>query len=139
MFSKKIFSLKKHIICTGSMNVISWAIKHLSSSAPPVNHSRKIKCYVRYKRKKKLRLHFEQYIIWKVMHGPDGMTIGFYKKTLGIIKSEVIEFVQEFFITNKEVNETMIILLYKRSQPSNIHHYSPIILCNVSYKIISKI
>lgn len=73
--------------------------------------------------------------------GPDGMTYGFYKNHWSTMKLEVVQFLEELFITkvmNKEINETMIILLQKRNQPSNIHYYRHLSLCNVSYKTIPK-
>lgn len=39
----------------------------------------------------------------------------------------------------KQLNHTLIILIPKQANPTMITHYRPISLCNVVYKIITKI
>ena len=69
--------------------------------------------------------------------GPDGFTALFYKKYWSIIKDVVLASVWDFFENNhllKEQNHSFIAL-----NASSVHHFWPISLCNIIYKIISKI
>ena len=74
--------------------------------------------------------------------GPDGFPALFYKKLWSTVGNDVINAVTSFFIRGsmpKEVNASLIVLIPKISNPSSINHFKPINLCNVVYKIISKI
>jgi hypothetical protein len=74
--------------------------------------------------------------------GPDGFTTLFYKKYWDIVKHVVLRCVWNFFSTNhllKEQNHTFIALVPKQLGPSSVSHFRPISLCNIIYKIISKI
>ncbi|KAK3007529.1 hypothetical protein RJ639_013237 [Escallonia herrerae] len=74
--------------------------------------------------------------------GPDGMTALFFKTYRKITSFDVKESVKNFFITGhilKEQNHTLIALIQKQDNPVSVNHYRPISLCNVSYKLISKI
>ena len=58
------------------------------------------------------------------------------------MRNDVIKAVTSFFIMGsmqKEVNNSLIVLIPKLSNPTSIHHYRPFSLCNVVYKIISKL
>ncbi len=74
--------------------------------------------------------------------GPDGLPTHFYKKYWKIVGSSIIKAVQSFFTFGKilkEVNSTLIALVPKVPNPSNFNHFRPISLCNVVYKVISKL
>lgn len=74
--------------------------------------------------------------------GPDGFTALFYKKYQSIVKTVVIHSIRNFLRTNhllKEQNHTFIALVPKRLGPHSDNHFRPISLCNIIYKIISKI
>ena len=56
--------------------------------------------------------------------------------------NDVITAVTSFFTGGsmpKEINSSLIVLIPKVPNPSSFNHFRPISLCNVIYKIISKI
>ena len=74
--------------------------------------------------------------------GPDGFPALFYKQLWPTMGNDVIKVVISFFTMGsmpKEVNSSLIVLIPKLSNPSSVNHYRPINLCNMVYKIISKI
>ena len=74
--------------------------------------------------------------------GPDGFPPLFYKHFWPTVGAHVIKAVQSFFINGKmlpETNRNFIVLIPKIPNPSNVNHYRPISLCNVVYKVISKL
>lgn len=74
--------------------------------------------------------------------GPDGFNRTFFKYNWTIIKEDVTKAVLSFFYTGKlvkEANRTLIVLIPKGEDTKEIKDYRPISLCNVVYKIISKI
>lgn len=74
--------------------------------------------------------------------GPDGMTSLFYQKFWAETAVDVIQMVKDFF-TNESfdprLNQTNICLIQKTERPRDMTEFCPISLCNVRYKIISKI
>jgi hypothetical protein len=73
--------------------------------------------------------------------GQDGFTALFYKKYWSIV-IDVLRSVWNFVLKNhllKERNHTFIALVPKQIGPSSVNHFRPISLCNIIYKIISKI
>jgi hypothetical protein len=74
--------------------------------------------------------------------GLDGFTALFYVKYWDYIKGTVLLAIGNFFQNNhllREQNHTFIALIPKRLGASSVHHYRPINLCNIIYKIISKL
>jgi len=63
-------------------------------------------------------------------------------KNFGTVKTDVINTIQAFFHSNsllKSLNQTFITLIPKIPFPEEVNHFRPITLCNVIYKVISKI
>ncbi|KAG8367282.1 hypothetical protein BUALT_Bualt16G0056200 [Buddleja alternifolia] len=74
--------------------------------------------------------------------GPDGMSPLFYKTYWDIVGIDVVKAVTHFFETGhllKAMNHTFITLIPKSNKANKVEQFRPISLCNVSYKIISKI
>jgi hypothetical protein len=74
--------------------------------------------------------------------GPDGFTMGFYQQHWDTVGPEVCETVLHFFNSshmNGPLNFTNIVLIPKNNNPASVSEYRPISLCNVLYKIISKV
>jgi hypothetical protein len=74
--------------------------------------------------------------------GPDGFTALFYKKYWSVVRCAVLDCVWDFFLNkhlSREQNHTFITLVPKQSGSHSVNHFRPISLCNISYKIISKI
>lgn len=74
--------------------------------------------------------------------GPDGFTVAFFKSHWDIIKTDYIRMVRIFFSKCKmgsSVKSTHLALIPKDPNPQTFDRFRPISLCNVSYKIISKI
>lgn len=74
--------------------------------------------------------------------GPDGFTVSFYKTHWETIKKDFIRMVRNFQRKNKlgsSVKSSFLALIPKDPNPQSYDRFRPISLCNVSYKIISKI
>ena len=74
--------------------------------------------------------------------GPDGFSALFYKQLWSTVGNDVVKAVSSFFIRGsmpKEVNSSLIVLIPKLSNPTTVDHFRTISLCNVVYKIISKL
>eukprot|EP00253_Pinus_taeda_P001472 PITA_01472 len=69
--------------------------------------------------------------------GPDGFTINFYKSCWSIVKQDVWEVVEDSIL--KSLNSTFLALIPKVEEAKNPDKFRPITLCNVIYKIISKV
>lgn len=74
--------------------------------------------------------------------GPDGMSPGFYQKFWNIGGDDLVKVVRNFFTTGtleKDIGDTNIVLISKKKETANMADLRPISLCNVVYKIISKV
>jgi hypothetical protein len=66
----------------------------------------------------------------------------FYKKYLGIVKMDMLNCIWNLFKNHhlmREQNHTFIALVPKLSGSHSAHQFKPISLCNIVYKIITKI
>lgn len=74
--------------------------------------------------------------------GPDGFTSEFYKYVWHIIGEDFTAAIQSFFVKGflpKGLNSTILALVPKRDNGMEMKDYRPISLCNVIYKVISKV
>lgn len=74
--------------------------------------------------------------------GPDRIPAMFYQDYWPIVGKDIWQAVSHFFSSGylpKEWNHTNICLVTKKDRPKEASQYRPITLCNVIYKIISKI
>ncbi|KAK2417537.1 hypothetical protein QL285_039825 [Trifolium repens] len=74
--------------------------------------------------------------------GPDGFPAGFYQHGWCDVGSSICEFVKYVWANPLDVatvNFTDICLILKVDKPGAVNQFRPISLCNVSYKIITKI
>ena len=93
---------------------------------------------------------FREEEVWRAlmqMHptkslGPDGMSPIFFQKYWDVVGPQVIQSVMNILRTGtmpNGLNETYICLIPKVKSPQKIFEYRPISLCNVIYKIVSKV
>jgi hypothetical protein len=74
--------------------------------------------------------------------GPDGMTVLFFQKCWHVVGTDVSHVVLDFLNSGRMlgcINFTHIVLIPKVKNPQCMSQFRPISLCNVIYKIISKV
>lgn len=74
--------------------------------------------------------------------GPDGMTFAFYQKYWHVVGRDVIQLVRDFFVPGTmpvNLNDTNLVLIPKKKNPTTMDDLRPIALCNVLCKVITKV
>lgn len=73
---------------------------------------------------------------------PDGCTVEFFLFFFYLMGNEILQLVEESRVkdrVNGAINATFLALIPKSNKPDSFGGYRPIALCNLVYKIISKI
>jgi hypothetical protein len=73
---------------------------------------------------------------------PNGFTIHFYRACWDIIKTDILRMIKAFHQRDKvggSTNSTFLDLISKEVNPNSFEIFRPILLCNASYKIMSKL
>ncbi|XP_043717635.1 uncharacterized protein LOC122665544 [Telopea speciosissima] len=74
--------------------------------------------------------------------GPDGLPPIFFQKYWEMVKVDLVALVEEFFSMGqipKDLNKTFICLIPKVNAPDCAEQFRPISLCNIAFKIITKL
>ena len=74
--------------------------------------------------------------------GPDGMSAIFFQKYWDVVENDIMCMVLNVLNSNMsiaDINRTNITLIPKINSPSRLSDFRPISLCNVVYKLVSKI
>lgn len=74
--------------------------------------------------------------------GPDGYHPLFFKSQWHIIGESLFNFVASCFHHPqliRDVNKTLLTLIPKCEDPTKVSHFRPIALCNVAYKVVTKV
>ncbi|KAL3837670.1 hypothetical protein ACJIZ3_022261 [Penstemon smallii] len=78
----------------------------------------------------------------KISPGPDGKPVFTYKTHWDIVGEALVETVQHFFSTghlSEEINATYFMFVLIANKPALLKNFRPLTICNVTYKVISKI
>ncbi|PNX97198.1 cysteine-rich receptor-like protein kinase, partial [Trifolium pratense] len=74
--------------------------------------------------------------------GPDGFNLNFFKDCWSMVKSDILDFLNEFHhsaILPKAITASFLALIPKKDHPQELCDYRPICLIGSLYKILSKI
>jgi len=74
--------------------------------------------------------------------GPDGMNAYFYKKILSYCLKDIASAVLDIMNGGDKpliLNHTHVVLFPKKQKPNDIADFRPISLCNVMYKLVTKV
>lgn len=74
--------------------------------------------------------------------GPDGFNPAFYQNFWGLCRDDIFEVVSRWLdmgLFPHALNDTNIGLIPKCENPNNMKELRPILLCNVVYKMVSKL
>jgi hypothetical protein len=74
--------------------------------------------------------------------GPDGWTVEFYHCFFELVGQDLVDMVEETRLKGEiipSINSTFVALIPKVNKPTVFNDFRPISLCNLCYKIISKI
>lgn len=74
--------------------------------------------------------------------GPDGFNMACIQKCCKYMRSDLFQFMQEFFINSKLVirlNSSFVTLIPKKINPSGLADYRAISLVGVVYKVLAKV
>lgn len=74
--------------------------------------------------------------------GPDGLQAIFYQSQWNIVGEKLCKLILDIFADHRKVgsiNSTLITLIPKVENVKFVRQFRPISLCNVSYKIVTKI
>ncbi|XP_058192210.1 uncharacterized protein LOC131309618 [Rhododendron vialii] len=74
--------------------------------------------------------------------GPDGFVAAFYQENWDWLGTDVVQASLAFFESGfmlKELNQTLITLIPKVPNPQSVSDFRPISLCNVLYKVLTKV
>ncbi|GKV06468.1 hypothetical protein SLEP1_g18364 [Rubroshorea leprosula] len=74
--------------------------------------------------------------------GPDGLHVAFFQKFWFVVKNKLCNEIRNIFnsgVMPESWSASLITLIPKINKPDSISQYRPIGLCNVSYKVVTKI
>ena len=74
--------------------------------------------------------------------GPDGWTVEFFLARYDVIGRDLLQLVEETRINgilHLPLNSTFLALIPKKDNPESLEDYMPISLCNITYKVLTKV
>lgn len=117
-----------------------------SSSLGPIDFSSSLvitimDLYLPYLPLRRLKGQFKGFKKWKAP-GSNGFPAEFYPTSWPIINDDLVHVIQKLFITEflpSQMNHTLLLPIPKIQSATSVSDFRPISLCNVAYKIISKL